>query len=66
MRLHVARNREQQNGYKLLVGKRFLLFARHNWNNEVEEDEMGGVCSTDESSRTDISYWWESQRDGDH
>jgi hypothetical protein len=24
----------------------FVLFAKYNYNNEVEEDEMGGACST--------------------
>jgi hypothetical protein len=35
-------------------------------NNQVEEDEMGGPCSTNGGRRrTLIDYWWESQRERD-
>jgi hypothetical protein len=34
----------------------------------VEEDEIGGPCSTNggEEERTLIDYWWESQREREH
>jgi hypothetical protein len=32
---------------------------------KIEEDEMGGPCSTNAGRRgTRIDYWWESQREG--
>jgi hypothetical protein len=36
-------------------------------NNQVEEDEMGGSCSTNGGEREKlIDYWWESQRERDY
>jgi hypothetical protein len=30
--------------------------------NQVEEDEIGGPCSTSGERGTRIDYWWESQK----
>jgi hypothetical protein len=45
-----------------------VLFAEYNWNDSVkriEEDEVGGTCSTYGKRGTQI-YYVESQRERDH
>jgi hypothetical protein len=36
-----------------------VLFAKYNYNDRVNEDEMGRVCSTNRVRRgIHIGYWW--------
>jgi hypothetical protein len=32
-------------------------FAKYNYNYEVEKDDVGGACSSNEGKRTRIDYW---------
>jgi hypothetical protein len=39
-----------------------LLFVKYNYNDEVEEDEMGRACRTNGVKRNPCRYWWGSQK----
>jgi hypothetical protein len=39
---------------------------QYNWDDQVEKDEIGGACSTNEEKRNVYRLLWESQREGGH
>jgi hypothetical protein len=50
------------------ITRSFMIctLAKYNWNNQVEEDEMDGPCSTNGEKRNAYRLLWESQRGRDH
>jgi hypothetical protein len=43
----------------------FQIRIANNWNNRVEQDDVGGTCRPMGKREMLIGYWWESQRERD-
>jgi hypothetical protein len=39
-----------------------VLLTKHDWKDQVKEDEMGRTCSTNGEKIVHVGYWWESQK----
>jgi hypothetical protein len=70
LRIFGPKRDEMMGGWRKLHNEElhnFLLFAKYNYNGQVEEDELSGACSMNWRGRgIHRGYLWENQRERDH
>jgi hypothetical protein len=50
----------------IMVSFIFVLLVKYNWNDQVKEGEIGGVCKRHGENRNAYRFQWDNQKERNH